>query len=131
MTLPQALDDLTPAFLTEALADVLGGGRVTDVTCDDIGTGVGVFGVIGRLHLTVADAAGDVPDDRDRQVPHRRRSEPPGRAGARVVRTRAPLLRHGRRQRPVPGPTVLLLVRRRCDRRVPHLDGGLRLPRRG
>jgi hypothetical protein len=45
--------ELTPEFLSDALAAVLDGGRVTSVRVEDIGTGVGVFGIIARLHLTL------------------------------------------------------------------------------
>lgn len=61
--LPASIDDLTPDWLTEALAPsgVLGGGRVSAVRADDIGTGVGVFGIIARLHLTYEGAPADAP----------------------------------------------------------------------
>ena len=50
--LPQTIEALAPAFLTDALATIAGGCSVTAVRADDIGTGVGVFGIIARLHLT-------------------------------------------------------------------------------
>ena len=52
MGIPQTVDGLTPEWLTDVLADVVAGGRVVGVRADDIGTGVGVFGTIARLHLT-------------------------------------------------------------------------------
>lgn len=61
--LPAAIDDLTPEWLTEALAPsgVLGAGRVASVRADDIGTGVGVFGIIARLHLAYDGAPASAP----------------------------------------------------------------------
>jgi hypothetical protein len=59
--IPQSVAELTPAWLTSALATLLGGGRVTTVTTDDIGTGVGVFGIIARLHLTYEGAPPTAP----------------------------------------------------------------------
>ena len=61
MTIPQTIDELTPAFLTTALASASGGGTVGAVRADDIGVGVGVFGIIARLHLTWADASPHAP----------------------------------------------------------------------
>ncbi len=61
MTIPQSVDDLTPAWLTVALAGLLDGGSVTGVRADDIGTGVGVFGIIARLHLTYEGAPATAP----------------------------------------------------------------------
>jgi len=61
MTVPQGIDELSTAFLSEALASASGGGRVTAVRADDIGAGVGVFGIIARLHLTWRDASPDAP----------------------------------------------------------------------
>jgi hypothetical protein len=47
--IPQRVDELTP----EALSGALGlGASVTAVRAEDIGTGVGVFGIIARLHLS-------------------------------------------------------------------------------
>jgi Ecdysteroid kinase-like family len=62
--LPSTIQDLTPTWLTDALrpSGVLGDhGVVTGVRADDIGTGVGVFGIIARLHLTYRDAPADAP----------------------------------------------------------------------
>ena len=62
--LPISIDDLTPAWLTEALrpSGLLGDeGAVAAVRADDIGTGVGVFGIIARLHLTYRDAPAGAP----------------------------------------------------------------------
>ena len=61
--LPSTVAELTPAWFTEALgpSGVLGGGEVATVRADDIGTGVGVFGIIARLHLTYRGAPADVP----------------------------------------------------------------------
>jgi len=51
---PRALDDLTPAWLSDALA-----ADVRAVTIDEIGAGSGIFGIIARLTL---DHGGDAPD---------------------------------------------------------------------
>ncbi len=61
--LPDRIEELTPQALTELLrgSEVLAGGRVVDVRADDIGTGVGVFGAIARLHLVIDGAHGAVP----------------------------------------------------------------------
>jgi hypothetical protein len=62
--LPTNIAELTPDWLTDALrpSGVLGErGRVTSVRTDDIGTGVGVFGIIARLHLTYQNAPADAP----------------------------------------------------------------------
>ena len=62
--LPSSIAELTPDWLTDALrpSGALGaGGRVTAVRADDIGTGVGVFGIIARLHLTYEGAPPDAP----------------------------------------------------------------------
>ena len=62
--LPSSIAELTPDWLTDALrpSGALGaGGRVTAVRADDIGTGVGVFGIIARLHLTLEGAPDDAP----------------------------------------------------------------------
>jgi hypothetical protein len=61
MTIPQTVAELTPAWLTSALAHHLDGGRVTAVRADDIGTGVGVFGIISRLHLSYEGAPAQAP----------------------------------------------------------------------
>lgn len=61
MTIPQSVDDLTPAWLTEALGAMLGGGSVDAVRSEDIGTGVGVFGVIARLHLSYSGVPTTAP----------------------------------------------------------------------
>jgi hypothetical protein len=61
MTIPQTVAELTPGWLTSALVDHLGGGRVVAVSSDDIGTGVGVFGIIARLHLGYEGASADAP----------------------------------------------------------------------
>lgn len=61
MGIPQAIEDLTPGWLTEALAAELAGGTVTAVRAVDIGEGVGVFGIIARLHLTYAGAPSTAP----------------------------------------------------------------------
>jgi hypothetical protein len=47
LSVPASLDEITPAWLSDAL-----GCNVTGVEVDDIGTGVGVFGAIGRLRLS-------------------------------------------------------------------------------
>ena len=59
--MPQSIDAITPQFLTDALATASDGGIVTGVRADDIGTGVGVFGLIARLHLTWEGAAPSAP----------------------------------------------------------------------
>jgi Phosphotransferase enzyme family len=59
--IPQSVAELTPAWLTTALAPLIGSGRVSSVTSDDIGTGVGVFGIIARLHLTYEGAPATAP----------------------------------------------------------------------
>lgn len=60
--IPGDITDITADWLSAALGpDVLGGGRVSAVTVDDIGTGVGVFGAIGRLHLTYDAAPPEAP----------------------------------------------------------------------
>ena len=62
--LPTPIAELTPEWLTLALrpSGVLGeSGIVVDVRADDIGTGVGVFGIIARLHLTYRDAPANAP----------------------------------------------------------------------
>lgn len=61
--LPREIEDLTPAVLTELLkpSGVLGEGRVVGLRTDDIGTGVGVFGAIGRLHLVLEGAPDSAP----------------------------------------------------------------------
>ncbi len=61
--LPSTIADLTPAWLTEALgpSGVLDGGEVVAVRADDIGTGVGVFGIIARLHLAYRGAPPEAP----------------------------------------------------------------------
>jgi hypothetical protein len=61
MSVPQSIDELSTAFLSEALASASGGGTVVAVRADDIGAGVGVFGIIARLHLTWVDASAGAP----------------------------------------------------------------------
>jgi hypothetical protein len=62
--LPSTIQELTTTWLTDALrpSGILGdGGVVVGVKADDIGTGVGVFGIIARLHLTYRNAPADAP----------------------------------------------------------------------
>ncbi len=61
--LPDRIEDLTPEMVTELLggSGVLGDGKVVAVRADDIGTGVGVFGAIARLHLTTDGAPSTAP----------------------------------------------------------------------
>ncbi len=61
MHVPQTVEGLDAAYLTDALSAVSGGGVVTAVRADDIGTGVGVFGIIARLHLTWSGAGTGAP----------------------------------------------------------------------
>ncbi len=62
--LPSTIQELTPQWLTEVLgpSGVLGDdGAVVGVRADDIGTGVGVFGIIARLHLSYRNAPAEAP----------------------------------------------------------------------
>lgn len=61
--LPDRIEDLTPQVITELLvkSGALGDGKVVAVRADDIGTGVGVFGAIARLHLTTDGAPRTAP----------------------------------------------------------------------
>lgn len=61
MPIPQTIDALTPTWLTTALSGLLDGGSVVGVRAEDIGTGVGVFGIIARLHLAYTDAPSTAP----------------------------------------------------------------------
>jgi hypothetical protein len=61
LAIPTSVGELTPSWLTDALSEHLDGGRVTEVRSDDIGTGVGVFGIITRLHLTYHGAPSTAP----------------------------------------------------------------------
>ena len=61
MDIPQTVEALDAGYLTVALHEASGGGTVTSVRADDIGTGVGVFGIIARLHLTWQGAAAHAP----------------------------------------------------------------------
>jgi hypothetical protein len=56
--IPQRLDELTPAWLTAALAEHLRGARVERVTCEPLGEGEGFVGQLARLRLRL-----------DREVP--------------------------------------------------------------
>ncbi len=58
LEIPQTVAELTTDYLNGALAGVLGGGVISAVRCQDIGVGVGVFGIITRLHLTVDGGSG-------------------------------------------------------------------------
>jgi hypothetical protein len=69
MTIPQTVAELTPGWLTEALAEHLTGGRVVAVSSDDIGTGVGVFGIIARLHLQYEGAPDGTPSTMIAKLP--------------------------------------------------------------
>ena len=61
MLIPDTIGALTPEFLTGALAAASGGAEVRAVRADDIGAGVGVFGLIARLHLTWVGASAEAP----------------------------------------------------------------------
>jgi len=51
--IPRTLEECTPAWLTEVLAeqDVLGGARVENVEVEMLGEGEGFMGTVARLHL--------------------------------------------------------------------------------
>jgi hypothetical protein len=55
-TIPTSLDHFTPDWLSEALGE-----RVTAVEIEPVGQGVGILGLLARLHLTYADAGADGP----------------------------------------------------------------------
>jgi len=56
MTLPTTPTDIDAAWLNEHLpADALGGSAATAVSVEDIGTGTGIFGQLGRLRITLDD----------------------------------------------------------------------------
>ncbi len=60
-TIPTSLDDFTPEWLSTALRE-----KVTAVEIEPVGQGVGILGLLARLHLTYAGAAATLSDD-DRQ----------------------------------------------------------------
>lgn len=55
-TIPTSLDDFTPAWLSDALSET-----ITAVEIEPVGQGVGILGLLARLHLTYATARGDRP----------------------------------------------------------------------
>lgn len=60
---PRSPDEISPEWLTSALADsgVLAGASIVAVTPKSIGAGAGLFGQLARLQLTY-DRDGDAPD---------------------------------------------------------------------
>jgi hypothetical protein len=56
MTIPAALDELTPQWLSEALGE-----EVVSVEIEPVGQGVGILGLLARLRLTYADEATTAP----------------------------------------------------------------------
>jgi hypothetical protein len=63
-SIPTAITDVTPEWLTEVLRDAGAIGSATTVrgfTAEEIGLGVGIMGSIHRVTLTYAGDAGDAP----------------------------------------------------------------------
>ena len=54
--MPRSLDDFTPQWLTAALDE-----EVVSVDIEPVGQGVGILGLLARLHLTYAGAAAGAP----------------------------------------------------------------------
>ncbi len=61
MSVPTSSSDITPEWVTGALAPHLDGAEVVDVAAHDIGEGTGIFGEIARLHLTYDRPSPDAP----------------------------------------------------------------------
>lgn len=80
--IPQELADMTPAEVTRMLAATSGGGVVTDVRGEVIGTDVGFAGEVLRLHLTWAEPGPDRPPSVVVKVPA---TNPTNRASAEAV----------------------------------------------
>ena len=55
-TIPTSLDHFTPDWLSEALGE-----EVVSVEIEPVGEGVGILGLLARLHLTHADAGIEAP----------------------------------------------------------------------
>ena len=62
-TIPTSLDHFTPDWLSEALGE-----EVTAVEIEPVGQGVGILGLLARLHLTYATSRGAADDDRQDRV---------------------------------------------------------------
>jgi hypothetical protein len=61
MDLPRSSAEITPAWLSEALAGTIGQRRVTEVGREVIGEGAGFVGELSRLTLTYDSAAPELP----------------------------------------------------------------------
>lgn len=82
LPIPQSLAELTPAQLTRVLHATSGGGVVTEVRGDVIGTDVGFAGEVLRLHLTWAEPGPGRPPSVVAKVPA---TNPTNRASAEAV----------------------------------------------
>ncbi len=54
--IPTSLDDFTPRWLSEALGE-----EVASVEIEPVGQGVGILGLLARLHVTYADPRSELP----------------------------------------------------------------------
>ena len=63
MQIPENAEDVTPEWLTTALADAgeLSAGRVAAAAWERVGEEYGFTGLVGRVELSYEEAAGELP----------------------------------------------------------------------